>query len=346
MKICIYGAGAIGGLLGARLARAGEDVTLIARGPHLAAMRANGLSLTDSKETFTVRPRALEDPEEAGEQDVVIVTLKAHAVPAVTARMPLLLGPKTAVVMAVNGVPWWYFHGLSGDLAGRRLQIVDPDGQQWMNIGPERVIGCVAYPAAEIREPGHVLHVEGDRFSLGEPDGAKSERVRVLSAALAAAGFKAPVKPDIRSEIWVKLWGNAVFNPISALTGATLQAICSDLETARFARSAMAEVERVANALGVTMPVSIDKRFAGAKAVGEHKTSMLQDLENGRPLELDALVGAVIELANLSGQAVPLLEGLYALTKLRAERLHKSTEHGSTTALPASRTLSAENRNG
>jgi 2-dehydropantoate 2-reductase len=327
MKICIYGAGAIGGLLGARLARAGDDVTLIARGPHLAAIRAKGLSLTDSNGTFTVNLRAFENPEEAGEQDYVIVALKAHAVPAIATRIQCLLGPETPVVMAVNGVPWWYFHGVTGPLAGRRLQMVDPQDLQWNHIGPERVIGCVVYPASEVREPGHILHIEGDRFSLGEPDGTRSERVRTLSSVLTAAGFKAPVKSDIRSEIWVKLWGNAVLNPVSVLTGATLQAICTDTETGRFAKAAMGEVEQVARALGVTMPVTLERRFAGALAVGDHKTSMLQDLESGRPLELDALVGAVIELANVAGQSVPLLEGLYAMTKLKAAQMYKLRNH-------------------
>ncbi|MFT3671580.1 2-dehydropantoate 2-reductase [Aestuariivirga sp.] len=323
MRICIYGAGAIGGLLGARLAKAGEDVTLIARGPHLAAMQAKGLSLTDATGTFTVGVRAFERPEDAGEQDFVIVALKAHSVPAIASRIPTLFGPQTAVIMAVNGVPWWYFHGVAGPYAGRRLRSVDAEGLQWTHIGPERVLGCVVYPAAEITEPGHIRHIEGDRFSLGEPDGTKSDRVRALSAALIAAGFKAPVKTDIRSEIWVKVWGNAVFNPISALTGATLQAICTDPETADFAKAAMQEVEEVAKALGVTMPVSLEKRFAGAQAVGEHKTSMLRDIENGRPLELDALVGSVVELAEITGTPVPLLKGLHALTKLRSQLSHR-----------------------
>lgn len=318
MKICIYGAGAIGGLMGARLARAGQDVTLIARGPHLAAMRAGGLTLTDDYESFTVKPHAFEDPKDAGAQDYVIIALKANAVPAIAERLGPLLGPKTAVVMAVNGVPWWYFHGVPGPYAERRINAVDPSGLQWTHIGPDRVIGCVVYPAAEIREPGHVLHIDGDRFSLGEPNGLKSERCLALSKALVAAGFKAPVKTDIRSEIWLKLWGNAVLNPISALTGATLRAICADSETANLARAAMTEVERVATALNITMPVSLEQRLAGAAAVGDHKTSMLQDLEKGRPMELDALVAAVIELARMCGVPVPLLDGLHALVKLRA----------------------------
>jgi 2-dehydropantoate 2-reductase len=318
MKICIYGAGAIGGLLGAKLARAGQDVTLIARGPHLAALREHGLTLKSLDDEFTVHPRATDNPAEVGVQDFVIVTLKANAVPAIAEKMLPLLGPHTAVVMAVNGLPWWYFYALEGALRDRRVKVLDPDDKLWTVIGPQRVIGCVVYPAAEISSPGHIQHVEGDRFSLGEPNGSRSERVLALSGALMAAGFKAPVKTDIRSEIWLKLWGNAVFNPISVLTGATLRAICEDAETAKLVEQVMREVEQVANAVGVKMPVSLEKRMAGAGAIGEHKTSMLQDLERGRPLELDAIVASVIELADLTSVAIPQLQGLYALTKLRA----------------------------
>ena len=319
MRICIYGAGAIGGLLGARLVQAGEDVTLIARGPHLAAIREQGLTVTSSGEAITVRPRATGKPEEAREQDFVIVALKANAVPGIAAQMLPLLGPDTAVVMAVNGVPWWYFYGVEGPYRDRRLKSLDPEDRLWTMIGPQRTIGCVVYPAAEMIAPGHIQHTDGDRFSLGEPDGQRSERVLALSRALMAAGLKAPVKTGIRSEIWVKLLGNAVFNPISALTGATLQAICENPGTAQLARTVMREVELVANALGVGMPVSLDRRMAGASAIGEHKTSMLQDLEKGRPLELDAIVAAVIELAEITEVAVPRLQELYALTRLLAE---------------------------
>jgi 2-dehydropantoate 2-reductase len=320
MKICIYGAGAIGGLIGAHLARSGEDVTLIARGPHLAAMRERGLKLSGHGGTFTVTPRVTDDPAEAGPQDYVIVALKAHAVAAVAERMAPLLGPKTAVVMAVNGVPWWYFHGLQGPYQDRRLPIVDPGEAQWRHIGPERVIGCVVYPAAEIVAPGELRHVENDRFSLGEPDNARSERVLALSRALAGAGFKAPVKADIRTEIWVKLWGNVAFNPISALTGGTLKGICEDPFTRSTARAVMAEAEAIANKLGVTMPLPVDKRIDGAAAVGEHKTSMLQDFERGRPIELDAIVGAVAELGRLVDHPTPMIDTIYALTRHKAVR--------------------------
>ncbi len=318
MRICIYGAGAIGGLMGACMARAGQEVTLIARGPHLAAMRRQGLKVSGPIGDFTVAPRAVEDPAEAGPQDYVIVALKAQAVAGIAERMGPLLGPATAVVMAVNGLPWWYFHGLEGPYRDRRLPILDPDGAQWRCIGPERVIGCVVYPAAEVVAPGEIHHIEGDRFTLGEPDGRKSDRVLALSRALVAAGLKAPVKPDIRTEIWVKLWGNAVFNPISALTGATLGAVCTDPGTRALARAAMLEIEAVAAKLGVAMPVSVDRRIAGAAGVGAHKTSMLQDFERGRPIELDAVVGAVAELGRLVGVPMPLLEAIYALTRQKA----------------------------
>jgi 2-dehydropantoate 2-reductase len=318
MKFCIYGAGAIGGLIGARLARAGEDVTLIARGAHLAAMRDKGLKVTGHGGDFTVKPRATEEPAEAGQQDYVIVALKAHQVAAVAARMKPLLGPETAVVMAVNGLPWWYFHGLDGPLKDRRLPIVDPNGAQWTHIGPERVIGCVVYPAAEVVAPGELRHVENDRFSLGEPSNRKTERVTALSRAFMAAGFKAPVKTDIRTEIWVKLWGNVAFNPLSALTGGTLKSIAEDPGTRAVARSVMDEAEAIANKLGVTMPIPVEKRIDGAAGVGEHKTSMLQDFERGRPVELDAIVGAVAELGRLVDVPTPMIDTVYALTRHKA----------------------------
>jgi 2-dehydropantoate 2-reductase len=286
MKICVYGAGAIGGLMGAHLAKGGADVTLIARGEHLAAIRARGLAIIGPEERFTVSPWATDDPAEAGPQDFVIVALKAHAVPGIAHAMAPLLAPATSVVMAVNGVPWWYFHGLEGPLKDRRLPIVDPGEAQWQAIGPGRVIGCVVYPAAEIRAPGEITHIEGDRFTLGEPDGTKSERALALSRALIKGGLKAPVKPDIRTEIWVKLWGNVAFNPLSALTGATLRGLCEDPGTRAIVRQMMQEAADVAGRLGIAMPISLDRRIEGAAAVGEHKTSMLQDFERGRPIEL------------------------------------------------------------
>lgn len=319
MKICVYGAGAIGGLLGARLVQAGEDVTLIARGPHLAAMRNKGLKVTGIGGDFTVTPRATDNPAEAGVQDFVIVAVKAQAVPGIVDKMAPLLGPRTAVVMAVNGVPWWYFYGIDGPLRDRRLSSVDPDGRQWDVIGPQRAIGCVVYPAAEITAPGELRHVEGERFSIGEPDGSRSERITALNKALIAAGFKSPVKTDIRAEIWVKLWGNVAFNPISALTGATLKRICEDAGTRACAKAIMLEAQAVAAKLGIAMPIDVEKRIDGAAGIGEHKTSMLQDFERGRPIELDAIVGAVAELGRLVGVPTPMVDAIFALTRQKAD---------------------------
>lgn len=319
MRICIYGAGAIGGLIGAHLARSGEDVTLIARGDHLAAMRRKGLKVTGPGGAFTVTPRVTDNPAEVGEQDYVIVALKAHAVAGIVDHMAPLLGPKTAVVTAVNGVPWWYFHGAAGALKDRRLKSVDPNGRQWDVIGPQRAIGCVIYPAAEITAPGELHHVEGDRLSLGEPDGSKSKRVVALSKALIAAGLKAPVKTDIRAEIWVKLWGNVAFNPISALTGATLKQICADAAARSCAKGVMLEAQAIAAKLGVTMPIDVERRIDAAAGVGDHKTSMLQDFERGRPIELDAIVGAVAEIGRIVGAPCPMIDAIYALTRLKAQ---------------------------
>lgn len=321
MKVAVYGAGAIGGLVGARLARSGIDVTLVARGAHLAAMEAKGLGVIAPDGQFTVRPRVTGNPAEAGIQDFIIIALKAQGVPAIAGNLAAMLGPETAVVMAVNGIPWWYFHGVEGPLRDTRLPILDPDDRLWQLVGPERVIGCVVYPAAEVAEPGVIRHVDGDRLSLGEPDGSRSERVGRLSAALIAAGFKAPVRTDIRTEIWVKLWGNAAFNPISALTGATLAEICGDPGTRAVARAIMLETEAVAGRLGIRMPIDIERRIAGAAAVGAHKTSMLQDFERGRPIELDAIVGAVTELGRLVGVPTPAVDAIYALTRQKAALL-------------------------
>lgn len=319
MKIAIYGAGAIGGLMGAYLARAGEVVTLIARGPHLAAMQAHGLAVMHDGGEFTVRPRAVERPEDAGIQDYIVVALKAQSVPPLADKLAPMMGPETAVVMAVNGVPWWYFYGLDGPLKDTRLASVDPGDRQWELIGPERVIGCVVHPAAEIVEPGRIKHVEGDRFPLGEPSNAKTERVQALSRALIASGLKAPVRADIRTEMWVKLWGNVAFNPLTALTGATLDRVCTEPGSRAVATAMMRETESVANALGVRMPIDVERRINGAAAVGAHKTSMLQDFERGRPIELDAIVGAVCELGRLTGVPTPTIDIIFALTRQKAE---------------------------
>jgi 2-dehydropantoate 2-reductase len=318
MKICIFGAGAIGGYMGAKLAKAGADVSLVARGPHLAAIRDKGLTLIEEGERFTVPVTASEDPVELGPQDYVIITLKAHSVPPVVDRMQPLIGDGTTIVSGVNGVPWWYFHGLEGSLAETQLESVDPGGAQWRGFGPDRVLGCVVYPAAEVIEPGTIRHIEGNRFSLGEPSGEKSERAMRLSQALNSVGLKAPVRPRIRDEIWVKLWGNLSFNPISALTHATLDVLCTDAGTRAVARAMMIEAQEIAEKLGVKFPIDVDRRIDGGAAVGAHRTSMLQDLDAGRPMEIDALVSAVQELGRLTQTPTPTIDTVLALIRLRA----------------------------
>lgn len=316
MKLAILGAGAIGGFLGARLTRAGEDVTLIARGPHLDAMRREGLRVIEAGSEYTVRPACTEDFRVLGEADAVFITLKAPSLPPVVQRLGVALGKQTAVVSAQNGIPWWYFQRYGGELEGLHLESVDPGGVIARTIDPARVIACVVYPATDLIAPGTVRHVEGDRFSLGELDGSQSERCVALAASLSRAGLKAPIQPRIRDELWVKLLGNAVFNPMSALTRATLVELAESPLTARVVREAMGEVEAVAKRLGVEMAVTIDRRIRGAARVGAHKTSMLQDLESGRPLEIDALVGSVVELADRLSVDVPHLRTLYGCVKL------------------------------
>ena len=317
MKICIYGAGAIGGYLGAELALNGADVTLIARGPHLAAMRENGLKLIKDGEQRVAKVTATDNPAEAGPQDFVIVTLKAHSVPPISDQFAPLFHDETAIVWGVNGIPWWYFHGLEGDHAGRRIECLDPGGVLWDNLGPERMIGCAVYPAAEVPEPGVIQHVEGDRFSLGEPSGEKTERVQALSAALIEAGFKAPIRPKIRNELWVKLWGNLCFNPISALTLETLDTVATDPGTRAVSRAMMLEAQAIGEKLGVRFPIDVDKRIDGAAAVGAHRTSMLQDLERGRAMEIDALVTAVQEMGRLVDEPTPTIDTVLALVQQR-----------------------------
>ncbi|MCB2127111.1 MAG: 2-dehydropantoate 2-reductase [Rhodobacteraceae bacterium] len=318
MRICIFGAGAIGGYLGAKLAQAGVDVGIVARGPHLEAIRRKGLTLIENGTTTEHRVRASADARDFGPQDYVILTLKAHSVPAIVGDLAPLLEPATTVVSGVNGIPWWYFHKIGGPLEGTRLASVDPGDVQWNGIGPDRVLGCVVYPAAEVPEPGTVRHIEGNRFSLGEPNGSKSARAVALSAALTAAGLKAPVRPKLRDEIWVKLWGNLSFNPISALTHATLEILCTDPGTRAIARAMMVEAQVIAEKLGVSFPIDVDRRIDGGAAVGAHRTSMLQDLEAGRPMEIDALVGSVQELGRLTGSPTPTIDIILALIRQRA----------------------------
>ena len=318
MRIAVFGAGAIGGLLAARLAQSGADVTVIARGPHLAAMQADGLKLVSGGETIVTRPRCVADAAEAGAQDFVIVTLKAHGLPGAAPAIARMMGPETAVVTAINGVPYWYFHGLDGPYRDRRVESVDPGGAVSAILPPARAIGCIVFPAAEVIAPGVVEHTYGDRFTLGEPDGSRSPRAERLAGALQAAGFKAPIRPRIRDEIWVKLWGNMAFNPLSALTGATLDRLTGRPDLRAVARAMMLEGQAVAEALGVRFAIDVDKRIAGAAEVGAHRTSMLQDLERGRPMEIDALLGAVVELGALAGVATPVCDMVLALVRERA----------------------------
>jgi 2-dehydropantoate 2-reductase len=326
LKIAIIGVGAIGGYVGIRLALAGEDVTFIARGANLAALRSRGIRLVnaDGSEQAVERVTATDDYQAAGPQDVVILTMKAHQVEAVALDVPKLFGSDTVVVPMQNGIPYWYFHGHSGALAGTQVHSVDPSGLIGKHIPCERVIGCVVYPAAELVSPGVIKHVEGNRFPVGEPDGTSSARVKRVSDCFISGGLQSPVLSDIRAEIWLKLWGNLTFNPISALSRATLADICQYPPSRAVAAAMMSEAQTVANKLGVTFRVSIDKRIAGAERVGHHKTSMLQDVESARTLEIDALLGSVVELARLTETPTPHIDTVYALTKLLAKSVEQS----------------------
>ncbi|HEY0821992.1 MAG TPA: 2-dehydropantoate 2-reductase [Rhizobacter sp.] len=323
MKFAVVGAGAIGGYLGAKLALAGEEVTFIARNRNLEAIRTHGfrLILEDGSEQHAPNVCAVQAMAEAGPQDAVLLTVKAHQVRDLLPGLRDLFGPDTVVVTLINGLPWWYFHKLAGPYEGRQLDSVDPGGTIARHIEPERVIGGVVYPAAELVAPGVVKVIEGNRFTLGEPDGSRSPRVEALSQALMKAGFKAPVSKDIRGEIWVKLWGNLSFNPISALTHATLEDIARDPGARTLAANMMREAQAVAEALGIEFRITLDKRIAGAEAVGAHKTSMLQDVEAGRALELEALVGSVRELGRITGLPTPTIDAVYALVSLLGKTL-------------------------
>lgn len=324
MKIAVVGVGAIGGYVGIRLALAGEDVTFMARGANLETLRSKGIRLitADGVEELP-HVNATADYAAAGPQDIVILAMKAHQVAAVAPDVPKLFGPRTVVVPMQNGIPYWYFHAFPGKLAGARLQSVDPTGVIGENIPGERVIGCVVYPATELLSHGLIKHVEGNRFPVGEPDGTNSERIELVSDAFTRAGLKSPVLEDIRSEIWLKLWGNMTFNPISALSRATLAGICQFPATRELAAAMMTEAQEVAHKLGVTFRVSLEKRIAGAEKVGHHKTSMLQDVEAGRDLEIEALLGAVVELARLTETPTPRVDAVYALTMLLDKSLRE-----------------------
>jgi len=317
VKICIYGAGAIGAWIGAELSLAGQDVTLIARGPHLAAMQKHGVRLLFEGEEKIAHPHCVEDPAEAGPQDYVIITLKAHSLPGIADQLEPLLGPETAVVTGVNGIPWWYFYKLEGPYENHKLDSVDPGGRFWDAVGPERAIGFVVYPAAEIAEPGSIRPIEGNRYTMGEPDGQPSDRSDRLCAAFKDAGFVARVRNNIRDDIWIKLWGNLCFNPISALTHATLDRVAGEEGTRGVCRSMMLEAQEIGEKLGAKFRVDVDKRLDGGAAVGAHKTSMLQDLELGRPMEVDALVTVVQELGRLVDVPTPTTDVVLALIQQR-----------------------------
>ena len=318
MKILIYGAGAIGGYLGAGLSLSGFAVTLIARGPHLEAIRKNGLTLLIGGEKKVVKVACTDEPAEAGPQDYVILTVKAHSISSIVYKMVPLLGRDTAVVTVQNGVPWWYFYKLPGPWEGQRLETVDPGGRIWDTLGPERAIGCVAYPSCAIVEPGVVQHMDGKRFMVGEPDGTKSERIILLSKALTVAGFKAPISRKIRDDSWLKLLGNVSFNPVSVLTLATLEQMTGHEATRGVVRAVMVEAKAVATVLGVKFPVDVETRIGWAADVGAHRTSMLQDLDKGRPMEIDALVAAVAEMGRLVDVPTPTIDVVLALVSLRA----------------------------
>jgi len=325
MKICIVGAGAIGGMLGAKLALSGHEVTLILRGANLAAVKQNGLTLTEENGNLLLaKPaRATATIGEAGVQDLVILAVKAHQVAAVAADLPPLMHPDTRVVTMQNGIPWWYFYKLPGDYTGMPVRAVDPDGVIAKYIPIDSVIGSVVYPASEVISPGVIKVIEGNRFTLGEIDGSDTPSIRTISDAFKGAGFKAPVSRDIRSEIWLKVWGNLSFNPISALTHATLEDICLYPPTHQLAVNMMTEAQAIGEKLGVQFKVSLEKRIAGAQAVGQHKTSMLQDVEQGRALELQALVASVMELGQITQTPTPTIHAVYALASLLAKNLQQ-----------------------
>lgn len=317
MKICVVGAGAIGGFMGARLAQYDHEVSLIARGPHLAAIQANGLKLVQNgEEIIADNVIATDDIAELGVQDVVLMALKSHQIHAVLDKLPNIIGPETVMVTLQNGIPWWYFQKLTGDYENRFVETSDPGGVLAKAIDPDCVVGCIAYPAATISEPGVIQHIEGIRFPIGELDGTQSARAQKIAEAFVEAGFKAPVLDDIRSEIWLKLWGNLTFNPISAMTHATLEAICQFPLTRETAATMMSEAQQVAEKLGASFRVSLERRIEGAEKVGKHKTSMLQDVEAGKPLEIDGMLGVVIELADMTAIPVPTLKAVYACVSL------------------------------
>ena len=321
MRFAVYGAGAIGAYMGAKLSAAGEDVALIARGPHLEAIRENGVRIRSSDGDFDARLMATNDPNEIGKVDVVVLSVKAHGLTAIAPLLAPMLGPNTIVLPAQNGIPWWYFQSHGGCWEGTQLESVDPGGIITKHIATERIVGCVVYPAATIVEPGIIHHEEGNRFSIGELDGSSSSRCKELAAAIGSSGLRAPVRSNIRQEIWVKLLGNLAFNPVSALTKASMVEIAMDPDARSVVQTMMEEAYAVAKALGVEIPISIEQRLAGAQKVGEHKTSMLQDVEAAKPIEIGGLVGSVLELGSLLGIPMPYTNTVYACTKLLAQKM-------------------------
>lgn len=335
MKIAVLGAGAIGAYVGAALQRGGVEVHLIARGPHLQALRRDGVQVRSPRGDFTARPHATDDPHEIGPVDYVFLGLKAHSYPTAGPLVQPLLGERTALIAGQNGIPWWYFHRLEGPYEGRRVEAVDPGGATSAVLAPERAIGCVVYPAAVIESPGVIRHLEGTRFSIGEPDGSFSQRCREFSEVMVASGMKCPVESDIRNDIWIKLMGNASFNPISALTRATMVEICRHRGTRRLVAQLMAETLDIASRVGARPEISIDKRLAGAERVGDHKTSMLQDLEAGKQMELDAVVSAVVEIADITGVEAPTLRAVHAATDLLAKSMMPDPQEAPPELVPA-----------
>ena len=317
MKICVVGAGAIGGMLAVKLARSGHELSLIARGAHLDAIQTNGLKYSEGGEEIVVTElTATADMTAVTGQDVVLLAVKAHQIEPIADKLMAMLAPEGVIVTLQNGIPWWYFQKLPGEYEGNIVRTVDPEGAVAAAIDPDRIIGCIAYPAATIDAPGVIRHIEGHRFPVGELDGAESERVQAICDAFVGAGFKSFVLPDIRSEIWLKLWGNLSFNPISALTHSTLVDICQFPQTRTLAATMMTEAQQIAEKLGVSFRVSLERRIEGAENVGKHKTSMLQDLEAGKPLEIDGMLGVVIELGEQTGTATPAMDVVYALVSL------------------------------
>jgi len=317
MKVCIVGAGAIGGYMAVRIANAGHDVSVIARGPHLAAIKARGMKLIEENDEFVAKNlTATEFVGELGPMEVVLLALKAHQIAHIVNDMSVLLGPNTVIVTLQNGIPWWYFQNFDGVYANRVVETVDPGGLLFKSIDPDRLIGCIAYPAATISKPGVIQHIEGNRFPVGELSGMKTERVQMVSDLFTESGFKSRILDDIRSEIWLKLWGNLTFNPISALSHSTLVDICQFPLTRQLAATMMTEAQTVGERLGAHFRIPMEKRIAGAESVGKHKTSMLQDVEAGKPMEIESMLGAVIELAEVTRVQTPTLRAIYACVSL------------------------------